>query len=116
MRLLPEVAWRSAARMHAVVVPRALPPMPIPTITYRVDARESNTHQFHVTLTVPDPSAEQRLSLPVWIPGSYLVREFARHLSGVTAKQGGRDVPLRQLDKTTWRATCKPGKPLTVSY
>ena len=90
--------------------------MPIPTITYRVDAREPNTHQFQVTLTVPAPSTEQRLSLPVWIPGSYLVREFARHLSGVTANQGDRDVPLRQLDKATWQATCKPGKPLTVRY
>jgi len=64
--------------------------MPIPTITYRVDAREPNTHQFQVTLTVPAPSTEQRLSLPVWIPGSYLVREFARHLSALEATQGGR--------------------------
>ena len=41
------------------------------------------------------PAAEQRLSLPVWIPGSYLVREFARHLSALGAEQGGAALPLR---------------------
>ena len=59
---------------------------------------------FTVTLTVRPPAAEQRLSLPVWIPGSYLVREFARHLSCAGRRAGGRAVPMRQLDKATWLA------------
>ena len=57
--------------------------------------------------TVPRPAAEQRLSLPVWIPGSYLVREFARHLSGLTARQGRRELTLQQLDKASWLARCE---------
>ena len=73
-------------------------------ITYRIDATDVRAHLYRVTLTVPTPAAEQRLSLPVWIPGSYLVREFARHLSSLVARQGGREVPMRQLDKATWLA------------
>jgi predicted metalloprotease with PDZ domain len=73
-------------------------------ISYRIDIHSTNAHLYRVTLTVPQPATTQRLSLPVWIPGSYLVREFARHLSGLEARQGSRSVPLAQLDKATWQA------------
>jgi predicted metalloprotease with PDZ domain len=86
-------------------------------ITYRVDLPDPRTHLLHVTLEVPKPSGEQRLSLPVWIPGSYLVREFGRHLSRLRARQGDRGLPLEQLDKTTWIARCEPdGAALVVEY
>jgi len=85
-------------------------------ISYRIEARDPNTHLFHVTLTIAQPAAEQRLSLPVWIPGSYLVREFARHLSSLRAVQGTRTVALRQLDKATWTAACSGRAALVVSY
>jgi len=85
-------------------------------ITYRLDLPDPHTHQFRVTLTVARPAGRQRLSLPAWIPGSYLVREFARHLSALEATQGGRPVPLTQLDKATWEAECRPRGALTVSY
>ena len=83
-------------------------------ILYRVDVSGFLSHTFAVELAVDAPAAEQRLSLPVWIPGSYLVREFARHLSAVTAEQGGRAVPLEQLDKATWLARCDGAAPLVV--
>lgn len=83
-------------------------------IHYRIDASRREAHLFHVTLVVEQPSADQVLSLPVWIPGSYLVREFSRHLSALRAVQGGRSVVLDQLDKTSWRARCDAGEPLQV--
>ncbi|HSV72032.1 MAG TPA: peptidase M61 [Methylibium sp.] len=88
-------------------------------IRYRLDVdgpEALHAHQFRVTLTVPAPAAEQRLELPVWIPGSYLVREFARHLSGLEARQGDRGVPLEQLDKAGWLARCRGRGALTVSW
>jgi predicted metalloprotease with PDZ domain len=85
-------------------------------IEYRIDARDPNTHVMNVTLTVTRPAAAQRLSLPVWIPGSYLVREFARHVSGLVAVQGTREVALQQLDKATWVAACAGRGALVVSY
>ena len=84
-------------------------------ITYRIDVADAHAHLFRVTLTVPQPAAEQRLSLPVWIPGSYLVREFARHLSGLQATQGAHERPLQQLDKATWLARCEGRAALVVS-
>ncbi len=85
-------------------------------IRYEIDVGACHRHTFAVELRVDAPAAEQRLSLPVWIPGSYLVREFARHLSAIEATQGDAAVELRQLDKATWLARCAPGQALVVRY
>jgi len=85
-------------------------------ISYRVDVDDPHSHHYRVTLTLPAPAAEQALSLPVWIPGSYMVREFGRHLSGLQARQGQRVVALEQVDKTSWLARCSGRTALTVSY
>ena len=47
------------------------------------------------------------VSLPVWIPGSYLVREFAKHLSSLHATQGGKALKVWQQDKCTWEIGSK---------
>ncbi|MFI4930014.1 MAG: M61 family metallopeptidase [Burkholderiales bacterium] len=83
---------------------------------YRIEPADRHSHQFRVTLTLQRPASEQALSLPAWIPGSYLVREFARHLSQMRAWQGAREVPLRQVDKARWVAQCKGRAALKVSY
>ena len=83
---------------------------------YRIEPADRHSHHFRVTLTLQSPAPDQALSLPVWIPGSYLVREFARHLSQLRAWQGAREVPLLQLDKARWLAQCKGNAALKVSY
>ena len=85
-------------------------------IEYRIESLMPHEHVMQVSLKFDRPAADQRLSLPVWIPGSYLVREFARHLSGLSATQGGRTVALQQLDKATWSVRCVPGETLVVRY
>jgi predicted metalloprotease with PDZ domain len=85
-------------------------------IRYVVDVGATNRHTFAVELRIERPDSAQRLSLPAWIPGSYLVREFARHLSALTAEQGGAALPLEQLDKATWLARAAAGIPLVVRY
>ena len=86
------------------------------TLRYRIDVADTHAHLFRVTLTIAQPAEQQLLSLPVWIPGSYLVREFARHLSHLEARQGDRAVPLLQRDKATWEARCTGHVALTLSY
>jgi predicted metalloprotease with PDZ domain len=83
---------------------------------YAVEAADLNAHLFHVTLTIPQPAAEQTVSLPVWIPGSYLVREFAKNLQNLRARQGRRTATVAQQDKCTWHITCRKGEPLVLSY
>ncbi len=85
-------------------------------IRYRVGLADAAAHRYRVTLVVPAPAAEQGLSLPVWIPGSYMVREFGRHLIRLQARQGRNEVTLDQVDKTTWLARCSGRAALTVSY
>ena len=85
-------------------------------LQYRVSVLSTQAHLFAITLTIARPAARQRLALPVWIPGSYLVREFAQHLQHLQATQGGEPVPLRQLDKNSWQAAADPSLPLTLQY
>ena len=46
--------------------------------------------------------AEQRFSLPSWIPGSYLLREFARHIVSIRAESDGREIDVEKVSKGTW--------------
>ena len=85
-------------------------------VHYTVQAADLHAHLFRVTLTVPAPAARQIVSLPVWIPGSYLVREFARHLQGLQARQGRRSLAVAQLDKCSWQIDCRSDQPLQLSY
>jgi predicted metalloprotease with PDZ domain len=85
-------------------------------IHYRIRPSHPETHLFEVELTVrqPDPGG-QRVTLPAWIPGSYLIREFARHVVRIQARCGRRPVALEKLDKHTWRAEACAG-PLVLRY
>ena len=91
-------------------------PHPATPLHYRIEPAELHAHLFHVTLTIAQPAAQQRVALPVWIPGSYMVREFAKNLQNLRATQGRRSVLVQQLDKATWQVDATPGKPLVLSY
>jgi predicted metalloprotease with PDZ domain len=85
-------------------------------VHYQVEVLDLHAHLFRVTLTIPSPAATQTLRLPVWIPGSYLVREFAKHLQNLEARQSGKRVAVLQTDKAGWEVRCTPGTPLQVQY
>lgn len=86
------------------------------SLHYRVQLHDLHAHLYRVTLTIAHPSPQQRLSLPVWIPGSYLVREFAKNLQALQAHQGGQPVALVQLSKHQWEVDCQAAQPLVLSY
>jgi len=90
--------------------------MPAAAVVYSVRVLDLHAHLYVVTLTIPHPAVLQKVSLPVWIPGSYLVREFSKSLQRLQARQGRQAVELTQLDKCSWQAACKPDKPLVLSY
>src|SRR6266508_2142937 len=67
---------------------------------YRLSLPEPHSHLFHVEVVADGPGDVLELVFPVWTPGSYLVREFARHVEGLVAEDGaGRPLPLERLDK-----------------
>ncbi|WP_180125555.1 M61 family metallopeptidase [Rhodoferax sp. BLA1] len=85
-------------------------------IHYQISAHNLHAHLFDITLNIPSPAAQQVVSLPVWIAGSYLVREFAKHLQSLNARQGKKTVAITQLDKNSWQIDCQAGKPLNLNY
>ena len=89
---------------------------PLPTVHYRIEVADVHAHLYGVTLTIAQPSANQRVSLPVWIAGSYMVREFSKQLMGLQAHQSGQKVDITQLDKCTWDIASQSDAPLVVRY
>jgi len=84
-------------------------------IRYSIVPARPEAHLYRVTCTVAEPDpAGQEFALPAWTPGSYMIREFARHIVSIRAECRGRPVRLDKLDKHTWRAQPAAG-PLSVS-
>ena len=88
-------------------------------VHYQVELFDLNAHLLRITLTIAEPAITQHVSLPVWIPGSYLVREFAKNLQNLQAHQGGKGKQCLepvQSDKSSWQIDCNPAQPLVISY
>ena len=75
-----------------------------PRINYRVAMPQPSSHLFEVVLLVQDYTLPQLdLKLPVWTPGSYLVREYAKHLQDFGAKSGGNTLKWSKVAKNHWQ-------------
>ena len=85
-----------------------------PPIRYRIQPKHLEAHRFETSCTVADPDpAGQRFALPAWIPGSYAIRDFAKHVVAIRAESRGASVSLTKTSKDTWRAAPCRG-PLAV--
>ncbi|MFK8030685.1 MAG: M61 family metallopeptidase [Gammaproteobacteria bacterium] len=85
-------------------------------VHYTITPVSLGGHRFAVTVSVPNPQGEAVvLSLPTWIPGSYLVRDFSKHLGRVTAVSDGESLRVTKLDKSSWRVAPSTSDVL-VSY
>lgn len=87
-------------------------------VRYVVEPADLAGHLFTVRCEIDAPSRNgQRLLLPAWIPGSYMIRDFARNIVGIEASASGRAVRLEKLDKHTWLAEhVRDGESLEVRY
>lgn len=86
-------------------------------LEYRIAPAHPEAREYALELTVPAPDpAGQRFAMAAWTPGSYMVRDHARHVTHIEARdaQGGA-VPLTWVDKQTWRAAPVDG-PLTLRW
>jgi predicted metalloprotease with PDZ domain len=65
----------------------------------------------------PNIPAMAELKMPVWTPGSYLIREYARHVEDFKAKDtSGKDLTWQKINKNTWQINTKGAKELVVRY
>jgi len=83
---------------------------------YNIIPSKPEAHIFEITLTInkPDPTG-QTLWLPAWIPGSYLIRDFAKNIVTLSASCRKESISVSKLDKQTWQCAACKGK-LVVKY
>ncbi|MBD2356772.1 M61 family metallopeptidase [Tolypothrix sp. FACHB-123] len=89
----------------------------LPTIHYQVAMPHPETHLFEVTLQLVDyPAATVDLKFPVWTPGSYLVREYAKNIQDFTAFADGKPLHWWKKSKNHWQVDKGNVSQITVSY
>ncbi len=91
---------------------------PIAPIRFEVTLAEPQTHEIVVTMEIPamPDRTRLRIGLPAWAPGSYMVRDFARHVYELTiTDERERQLPVVRLDKQRWEVSSE-GRPVRVRY
>lgn len=88
-------------RVHsAAAAPEGMP------LEYCITPASPEAREYALSLTVPQPAPDGQLfAMAAWTPGSYMVRDHARHVTHIEAQDArGHAVPLFWVDKQTWRA------------
>jgi predicted metalloprotease with PDZ domain len=86
------------------------------TLRYTIVSYDLDAHEFVVMLELPSStSSETKIHLPAWIPGSYMIRDFARNITELSVSAKDRRVPVRKLGKQTWSIAPTPA-PLEIRY
>src|SRR5690606_2986231 len=78
----------------------------VPEISYNVSMPEPWTHLLYVEMRLKWQAmpARTELKMPVWTPGSYLIREYARHVQNFAVTDAaGRDLQWEKINKNTWQ-------------
>ncbi|MGK7897708.1 MAG: peptidase M61, partial [Xenococcus sp. (in: cyanobacteria)] len=89
------------------------------TMFYQVGMSQPTSHLFEVTLHVSNwQEARLNLKMPVWTPGSYLVREYARHLQDFVAEDSSSQKSLvsHKVSKNHWQIITDKVSNITVIY
>ncbi|QSX32354.1 M61 family metallopeptidase [Shewanella avicenniae] len=72
-------------------------------ISYQITAVDPVAHLFEVSMRVDAPAKQQEFWLPAWLPGSYMIRDFAKNIIGLRASDEiNRPLAISQLDKQRW--------------
>ncbi len=102
---MPDAAAKRAASMSASI-----------PVHYTIRPAEPGRHVLRVRCTIAEPEPDgQAFDMPNWIPGSYLIRDFARQILSFSAHSGGERIAYRKRDKSTW--VCGPSAgPLEIEY
>jgi len=86
-------------------------------IRYTLSFPAPQTHYVEVEATVPTRGRPQiELEMAVWTPGSYLVREYSRHVEDVRAEAGGKARLVEKTAKNRWRVQTSSAPVVTVHY
>lgn len=90
-----------------------------PEISYTVSMSKPWTHLLEVETTVnwTEMPEQLEMKMPVWTPGSYLIREYARHVQDFTALDAdGNPLDWRKINKNTWQIDSKGARGVRLGY
>ena len=90
-----------------------------PEISYTVSMSKPYTHLLEVEMRLKSAAlpAQTELKMPVWTPGSYLIREYARHVQDFAVKSTGeKDLSWRKISKNTWQIDTQGESEIVVKY
>lgn len=86
-------------------------------INYTLTFPEAQAHYVHVEMQMSGLNqATIDLKMPVWAPGSYMVREFSRNIESFTAEANGNSLPVTKTRKNVWRVVSEGLKDVVVRY
>ena len=72
-------------------------------LNYHLSFPQPETHCFRLSLSFTAQGQESLLALPAWIPGSYMIRDFAKHIVRLSAAVNGEPLDVARIDKQSWR-------------
>lgn len=84
-------------------------------VSYHIQLLDLSAHLLRVTMQF-DSQPDGLLRLPAWIPGSYMVRDFAKHIITINAQSEAQPLPLTQIDKQTWQYQHQADHQIKLSY
>jgi predicted metalloprotease with PDZ domain len=87
-------------------------------ISFEVSFKEPQAHYAEVEMNIAGLTAKDYVDvkMPVWTPGSYLVREFARNVEGFGASVSGKAVKAEKISKNTWRVYNAKANAVKINY
>lgn len=87
-------------------------------VTYELRMEKPQNHYFNVSMILENfKEKELQVKMPIWAPGSYLAREFAKNMNLVVARdENGNALPVKKTDKNTWNIQKGKAKKVIVSY
>ncbi|KIO77711.1 peptidase M61 [Pedobacter lusitanus] len=86
-------------------------------VNYEVSFKEPQAHYADVKMHVDGLKKEYiDVKMPVWAPGSYLIREFSRNVEGFTATSGKKTLKTEKLKKNTWRVYTGSSNSVDINY
>lgn len=88
-----------------------------PALRYTLSMPAPQTHYFEVEMTLSGFGKQYTdIKMPVWAPGSYLVREFEKNVEGFEATAAGQPLRVEKVIKNTWRVYHPKAHDFTVRY
>ncbi len=89
-----------------------------PAATYLIDLQDISRHRIHVEMTCArSPIEDLEIWMPVWTPGSYKIRDYARHIETLSAMDAsGNEIPVTKIRKNTWTISAGPGGTVRLRY